>query len=108
MIVKGLGRVGGSGRDSDVLKTRLAAVLALVGINLPYRILGVVVYSSGTAPVYDVELDSFVAVSALLKEYSKFTRRRDPVARPPELDRVSFYRSVTTGTRVRVSLLRVR
>ena len=108
--MKGLGRIGDSGSSSgrdQILKTRMASVLAKVGIVAPINILGVVVYSSGSSPVYDVELDSFVTVSALLKEFYKFTRRRDPIARPPELDGVSLYRSVTTGTRVRVSLLRV-
>ena len=107
--MKGLGVIGSSGsqRDQTALRTRIGQVLTLVGITLPFEVLNVAVYSAQSSPVYDAELDSVLAVNALLKEYYKFTRRREPVARPPELDRVALYRCVTTGTRVRVSLLRV-
>ena len=109
LIVKGLGQIGSSGSQHDprLLKNRLSSVLTLVGAPTPFSVANVVVYSSPAAPVYDVELDSFESVSSLLKEFTKYTRRRDPVARPPDLERVSLYRSVTTGTRVRISLLRV-
>ena len=109
VIVKGLGQVGSSGSQQDprLLKSRLTSVLAHVGAQTAYTVVNVMVYSSSVYPVYDVQLDSLEAVGSLLKEFSKFTRRRDPVPRPAELQGVSLYRSVTTGTRVRVSLLRV-
>ena len=107
--MKGLGQVGSSGSQQDprLLKSRLTSVLNAVGLKAPFSVKNVISYSTPAAPVYDVELDSFESVSSLLKEFYKFTRRRDPVPRPSELDHVSLYRSVTTGTRVRVSLLRV-
>ena len=110
LVVKGLGVVGSSGsqRNPDLLKARLMSVLSLIGSPTPFSIVNVLVYPTRGSPVYDVELSSVESVNALIREFSKYTRRRDPVRRPSELDRVSIYHSVTPGTRVRVSLLRVR
>ena len=108
LILKGLGPIGGSGQQpsQQVLKTRLTSVLGQIGADLPFVVINVVTYSR-SSPVYDVELGSSASVDALLRSYYRFTRRRDPVARPPELDGVTLYHSVTPGTRVRISLLRV-
>ena len=110
VIVKGLGQVGSSGsqRSPEVLQGRLKAVLSLIGVSLPFEVLSVVVYGpSSASPVYNVELDSVSAVDALLIEFFKFTRRSNPVKRPPELERVFLYHAVTPGTRIRISILRV-
>ena len=106
VIVKGLGQVGGSGsqRDPQVLRARVSSVLARVGVRSPINVVNVVAYP---ASVYGVELDSAVTAASLIREFSKYTRRRDPIQRPSELDKISLYHSVTTGTRIRVSLLRV-
>ena len=109
MIVKGLGQVGsssGSQRSPEVLRTRLKSVLDKIGVDEEFSVLNVILYPA-SSPVYDVELDSVVAVEALVRNFFKFTRRKDPVSRPPELDKVSVYHSVTTGTRIRLALLRV-
>ena len=74
---------------------------------MDFEVVNVVVFPSGNHPVYDVELCSPGAVEALVREFFKYTRRRDPVQRPAELDRVSIHHSVTPGTRVRIALLRV-
>ena len=110
LVVKGLGVVGSSGsqRNPDLLKARLTSVLSLVGAPEPFSITNVIVYPTRGSPVYDVELASVESVNSIIREFSKYTRRRDPVRRPAELDRVSIYHSVTPGTRVRVSLMRVR
>ena len=108
LVVKGLGVVGSSGaqRNPDLLKARLSSVLCLIGSPTPFTVVNVIVYLTRGSPVYDVELESAASVNSLLREFSKFTRRKDAVRRPAELDRVSIYHSVTPGTRVRVSLMR--
>ena len=109
IIVKGLGQVGSSGaqHSPDALKSRMSSVLRLVGGGLEFSVVGVVVYSARHSPIYNVELDSTAAVTSLLREFFKFTRRNNPVKRPPELESVSLHHSVTPGTRIRISLLRV-
>ena len=109
LIIRGLGRIGGAGSkpSTDVLKTRLTSVLSLVGVTRSFEVLDAIQFASAVAPVYSVRLCSFEAVDDLLREFSKFTRRREPVARPPELDNVALYHAVTPGTRIRISLLRV-
>ena len=86
----------------------MASLLALIDCTYPFVVKNVVVYPSRVSPVYEVVLDSSAAVEHLVKDFFKFTRRRDPVARPPELAKVSIHHSVTPGTRVRLALLRVR
>ena len=110
LVVKGLGQVGSSGaqRDQVALRSRMTSVLQLVGIRTQFSVLNVVVFPSATSPVYDVEIEPVEAVDLLVREFFKFVRRQDPVRRPPELDRVSIHHSVTPGTRIRISLLRVR
>ena len=109
LVVKGLGGIGAdsSARNPDHLRARLSSVLQLIGAPISFSVVSVITYSSGSTPVSDVELNSEAAVSALIREFFKFTRRQDPVHRPPELDRISIYNSVTAGTRIRISLLRV-
>ena len=63
---------------------------------------------SSSSPIYDVELDSADSVDQLLIASFRFSRKKDPVRRPPELENVSVYHAVTAGTRIRISLLRVR
>ena len=109
LIVKGLGQIGSSGsqRSPDVLRSRIESVLSLIG-SAAFQVKDVVVYSaSSPSPVYNVELDSIASVDSLLKEFFKFTRRSNPVKRPPELDKVFLYNAVTPGTRIRISILRV-
>ena len=109
IIVKGLGTIGSSGsqRNQDLLKTRLTSVLRLVDPDLEFTVKTVVVYSSRN-PIYDVQLDSAEAVESLLRSFFRFTRQRDPAKRPVDLEGISLYHSVTPGTRIRTSLLRVR
>ena len=108
MIVKGLGSVlPGQTRDPDLLKSRLTSVLSLYGVP-EFTVVSVISYPPPSNPVYDVTLGSADEVESILRESYKFSRRRDPVVRPPELKSVTLYHSVTPGTRVRISLLRVR
>ena len=107
LVVKGLAGDLSSNRSPDMLRSRFASLLALVGSTTPFVVCNVIVYPAKGRPVYEVVLDSAAGVESLIKEFFKFTRRKDPVARPPELSGVSVYHSVTPGTRVRISLLRV-
>ena len=108
IIVKGLGQIGSSTQPTaEVVRTRLSAVLALVGYASPFEVLSVITYSAKHSPVYNAELDRAEAVEGLLQEFFKFTRRSNPVKRPPELESVSLHHAVTPGTRIRISLLRV-
>ena len=106
IVVKGLA-LSGPHLSPDQLRGRLASILQLIGAPISFSVISVATYPSGASPVYDVELDSAAAVSAILREFYKFTRRQAPVSRPPELAHVAVYNSVTPGTRVRISLLRV-
>ena len=109
LVVKGLGRIGSSGSQSDqtLLRTRLTSVLQLVGASVEFSVVSVSVFPSGQSPVYEVELDSAGAVSAILRSFARFTRRHEPAKRPVDLADVTLYNSVTPGTRIRISLLRV-
>ena len=109
LVVKGLGRIGSSGSQTDqsLLKTRLTSVLKKVGANHPFSVKSVSVFPAKN-PVYEVELDTVDAVSAILRSFARFTSRHEPAKRPSELSGVSLFNSVTPGTRIRISLLRVR
>ena len=109
IVVKGLGRIGSSGAqsDSNLLKSRLASVLSLVSSEVKVNVESVVCFP-GVKPVYKVDLGSSETVRALLFSFSRFTRRVDRVPFPSGLENVSIYNCVTPGTRVRISLLRVR
>ena len=85
----------------------MASVLRLISAETEFTVVSVLTYSAAHSPIYDVELDSTLAVETLLRSFYRFTRRREPVRRPPELEKVSVHHSVTVGTRVRISLLRV-
>ena len=101
-MVKGLGPSG----PQVSLKSKLASILRLIS-DTEFEVTNVLTYASPSAPIYDVELDHATAVETILRSFYRFTRRRDPVKRPAELERVSVHHSVTPGTRVRISLLRV-
>ena len=94
-------------QDQLALRTRLASVLSLVSSHPQFNVSNVITFSAGSSPVYSAELDSTEAVASLLRAFMRFTRRRDPVSRPADLEKVGLYHSVTIGTRVRISLLRV-
>ena len=74
---------------------------------MPFVVNRVIVYPSKGKPVFEVVLDSAAGVEGLIREFYKYVRRKDPIARPPELSGVSIYHSVTIGTRIRISMLRV-
>ena len=108
VVVKGLGRIGSSGAQSDqkTLKSRLSSVLSLVSSELRLNVRSVVCFP-GAKPVYKVELGSAEVVRDLLFSFSRFTRRVDRVPFPAGLENVTMYNCVTPGTRIRISLLRV-
>ena len=111
MVVKGLGIIGsvsgsGASRSQDILCSRLSSVLKLIGPNVAFNVVKVIVYSA-RSPIYDVELDSSAAVEKLLQSFYRYWHKRDPVQKPAELDKVSIFHSVTPGTRIRIALLRV-
>ena len=108
VIVKGLGRIGSSGAQSDqkTLKSRLSSVLSLVSSELRLNVKSVICFP-GAKPVYKVELGSAEIVRDLLFSFSRFTRRVDRVPFPSGLENVTMYHCVTPGTRIRISLLRV-
>ena len=79
----------------------------MVGSSTEFKVVSVVSYSAKSSPVFNAELDSEEAVDSILREFSKYTRRNNPVKRPAELETVSMHHAVTPGTRIRISLLRV-
>ena len=105
--MKGLSAFSAAQRSPEALRSRFASLLTLIGSNVPFVVNQVIVFPGKGRPVYEVVLDSSNGVESLVKEYFKYTRRKDPVSRPPELSGVSIFHSVTAGTRVRISLLRV-
>lgn len=58
-------------------------------------------------PIYEVALEDDESADGLRKAFNRFTRKRNPVARPPELEGVDVFNSVTLATRVRIAVLRV-
>ena len=110
MIIKGIGPFGvaGSKPDSAYLIRKIAPILELVGSTTPFSVLAVSSLPSRGGPsVFDAQLDSNESVDSILIAFSRFVRRKDPVARPRGLEGVQLHHSVTVGTRVRISLMRV-
>ena len=105
--MKGLSGFSAIQRSPEALRSRFGSLLALIGAKVPFVVNNVIVFPGKGKPVYEVVLDSPAGVESLIQEYFKYTRRKDPITRPPELSGVSIYHSVTAGTRIRISLLRV-
>ena len=57
--------------------------------------------------VFQVMLEDSQSAIALRKSFARYTRKKSPLSRPPELDGVEVFNSVTLATRVRISILRV-
>ena len=106
IVLKKLGRIGG---DEARVRNRLGHILSKINPDLEFSISSVRTHGSGSGPpIYEVILDDADAADTLRKSFAKFTRKKNPVACPPELDEVAVYNSVTLATRVRISILRVR
>ena len=105
IILKKIGKVGG---DENQVKSRVRHILSTIDRKLQFSISEVRVLGSGPRPpIYEVVLGDSESAEALRKSFSRFTRKKSPVARPPELDGVEVYNSATPATRVRISILRV-
>ena len=105
IILKKVGRIGG---DEKQVKSRLRHILSAISKSIDFSIAEVKTRGAGhLPPIYEVCLEDPDSASALRKAYTRFTRKKDPVSRPPELDGVEVYNSISLATRVRISILRV-
>ena len=106
--MKKVGKIGGDDRQ---IRSRLKHVLSCIDKGVKFEITDVKVRgtaSSSRPPIYEVCLDDVEAAEDLRKAFGRFTRKRNPVRCPPELEGVGVLNSVTLATRVRISVLRVR
>ena len=100
-----MGKIGG---DESQVKSRIRHILSTIDKKLKFSISEVRVHGTGPRPpIYEVVLDESESAKALRVSFSRFTRKKSPVSRPPELDGVELYNSITPATRVRISILRV-
>ena len=107
IILKKVGKIGG---DERQVRTRLRHILSRISKEVEFSISDVKVRGStggNLPPIYEVELEDPDSAETLRKAFSRFTRKKNPVSRPPELDGVEVHNSVTLATRVRISILRV-
>ena len=106
IVLKQVGRIGGDDRQ---VKSRLRHILSCISKEEAIVITEVKVYGSTgpRPPIYEVHLDNSETAESLRVAFARFTRKRNPVRCPPELDGVDVYNSVTLATRVRISILRV-
>lgn len=105
IILKKVGKIGG---DERQVKSRLRHILSSISKEIDFTIAEV--KSRGAShlpPIYEVCLEDPESAVALRKAYTRYTRKKDPVSCPPELDGVEVYNSITLATRVRISILRV-
>ena len=107
IVLKKIGKIGGDDRQ---VRSRLKHVLTCIDKSIKFEIEDVRVLGSNSSsqpPIYEIRLDSAEVAWSLRTAFSRFTRKKNPVRRPPELDGVEVYNSVTLATRVRISVLRV-
>ena len=105
VILRNVGKIGG---DESKVKSRIRHILSTVDKKLTFSIAEVRVRGTGPRPpIYEVVLEDSETAEALRRSFSRFTRKRSPISRPPELDGVEIFNSVTPATRVRISVLRV-
>ena len=105
VILRKVGKIGG---DESQVKSRIRHILSTIDKKLTLSIAEVRVRGTGPRPpIYEVVLEDSETAEALRKSFSRFTRKRSPISRPPELDGVEIFNSVTPATRVRISVLRV-
>ena len=105
IVLKKVGKIGG---DDSRVKSRLRHLLSRINPEVDFTISEVRVRgSSSLPPIYEVVLTEAEAAEDLRSSFKRFTRKKNPVARPPELDGVEVFNSVTLATRVRISILRV-
>ena len=105
IILKKVGKIGG---DEKQVKSRLRHILSCISKRIDFVITDV--QSRGAShlpPIYEVSLEDSESAIDLRKAFARFTRKKDPVSRPPELEGVEVYNSATLATRVRISILRV-
>ena len=103
-----MGKIGGGDRQ---VKNWLKHVLSCIDKGITFEISDVRALGSASSsqpPIYEVCLDNAEAAEDLRKSFARFTRKKNPVRCPPELEGVKIFNSVTLATRVRISVLRVR
>ena len=105
VILKNVGKIGG---DPDRVRSRLRHILSCIDKGVDFRISDVRVRGSATMPpIYEIVLEEEESASDLRKAFRRFTRHKNPVRRPAELEGVAIFNSVTLATCVRISVLRV-
>lgn len=105
IILKNVGKIGG---ESDRVRSRLRHILSCVDKGVDFRISDVRVRGSATMPpIYEIVLEDEESAGDLRKAFKRFSRPKNPVRRPAELEGVAIFNSVTLATRVRISILRV-
>ena len=107
IILKKVGRIGG---NSDQVRSRVCHILSCIDNSIEFSVSEVRVHGaahSARPPIYEAILEDADSAVALRKAFARFTRKKDPVACPPELKGVEVFNSATLATQVRVSILRV-
>ena len=105
IILRKLGRIGG---DESKVRTRIKHILSCIDKGVDFEVSEVRVRGSASLPpIYEAVLDDADSAEELRLAFTRFVRKKNPVARPPELSGVEVFNSVTLATRVRISTLRV-
>ena len=105
IVLKNLGKIGG---DDAKVRSRITHILACIDKGIDFSVTEVRVRgSSSLPPIYEAILDDPDSAAVLRRAFSRFTQKRNPSKRPPELEGVGVFNSVTIATRVRLSILRV-
>ena len=107
IILKKVGKIGG---DDQKVRSRIKHILSCIDRSIRFEITEVKVrgsVSGSRPPIYEVFLSDEEPAEALRRAFSRYTRKKNPLRCPPELDGVEVCNSVTLATRVRISVLRV-
>lgn len=107
IILKKVGKIGG---DDQKVRSRIKHILSCIDKSIRFEITEVRVrgaVSGSRPPIYEVFLSNEDSAEALRRAFSRYTRKKNPLRCPPELDGVEVCNSVTLATRVRISVLRV-
>ena len=105
-VLKKIGCVGG---NEGQVRSRIRYILSKIDSRVTVDVAEVrALGSSSLPPIYEVRLEDSVSAVALRQAFSRFSREKNPVKCPPELEGVGVYNCVSLATRVRISILRVR
>ena len=107
IILKKVGKIGG---NPEQVRTCVSHILSCIDNSIEFTVAEVRVRGtahSSRPPIYEAVLEDAESAEALRKAFARFTTKKNPVSRPPELKGVEVFNSITLATRVRISILRV-